>query len=512
MRVCKRFDNEGSSPLTRGKPENGFSLGTAWRLIPAHAGKTRVSERRVERQGAHPRSRGENLRTTRPCFRQVGSSPLTRGKLLVALSACDAGGLIPAHAGKTPRAHQHRPRPRAHPRSRGENVRSWAVTSGVGGSSPLTRGKHPDVRAGRRRSGLIPAHAGKTTDRSEGHSERGAHPRSRGENPHPRLLPFPGRGLIPAHAGKTVGDGASRHPSPAHPRSRGENGIEGAKRCVTPGSSPLTRGKRACSTWRGPRTWLIPAHAGKTRCRRWCRSCRWAHPRSRGENVRAGARRVPYAGSSPLTRGKQGGCFVTGGNVGLIPAHAGKTSRRRSAPVASRAHPRSRGENRPRRLPRPCRSGSSPLTRGKPRRRYRPSEHRGLIPAHAGKTGRTRQWPFPSTAHPRSRGENAPDELEADFVRGSSPLTRGKQILRGSPPWRRGLIPAHAGKTSNSARPALKLRAHPRSRGENSRVVTGCAGVAGSSPLTRGKLDRALVAGGDRRLIPAHAGKTRVSA
>ena len=243
------------------------------------------------------------------------------------------------------------------------------------------------MRAGRRRSGLIPAHAGKTTDRSEGHSERGAHPRSRGENPHPRLLPFPGRGLIPAHAGKTVGDGASRHPSPAHPRSRGENGIEGAKRCVTPGSSPLTRGKRACSTWRGPRTWLIPAHAGKTRCRRWCRSCRWAHPRSRGENVRAGARRVPYAGSSPLTRGKQGGCFVTGGNVGLIPAHAGKTSRRRSAPVASRAHPRSRGENRDGVIDRLSIGGSSPLTRGKHWEQLYGDYVVGLIPAHAGKTG-----------------------------------------------------------------------------------------------------------------------------
>ena len=427
------------------------------------------------------------MRTTRPCFRQVGSSPLTRGKLLVALSACDAGGLIPAHAGKTPRAHQHRPRPRAHPRSRGENPRGRIAYRRYRGSSPLTRGKHPDVRAGRRRSGLIPAHAGKTTDRSEGHSERGAHPRSRGENPHPRLLPFPGRGLIPAHAGKTVGDGASRHPSPAHPRSRGENGIEGAKRCVTPGSSPLTRGKRACSTWRGPRTWLIPAHAGKTRCRRWCRSCRWAHPRSRGENVRAGARRVPYAGSSPLTRGKQGGCFVTGGNVGLIPAHAGKTSRRRSAPVASRAHPRSRGENRPRRLPRPCRSGSSPLTRGKPRRRYRPSEHRGLIPAHAGKTLGAALRRLRGGAHPRSRGENWVNVEGSTAPAGSSPLTRGKRGFVGGHAGGRGLIPAHAGKTTGACHSSRWPRAHPRSRGENRNASVQSTRTRGSSPLTRGK-------------------------
>ena len=51
--------------------------------------------------GAHPHSRGENVieGTGSPIL--VGSSPLTRGKLLVALSAGDAGGLIPTHAGKT---------------------------------------------------------------------------------------------------------------------------------------------------------------------------------------------------------------------------------------------------------------------------------------------------------------------------------------------------------------------------------------------------------------------------
>ena len=141
IRTAFRIGPEGSSPLTRGKHQDAAVEMDPAGLIPAHAGKTRVSERRVERQGAHPRSRGENLRTTRPCFRQVGSSPLTRGKLLVALSACDAGGLIPAHAGKTPRAHQHRPRPRAHPRSRGENTTVGTMPGAGPGSSPLTRGK-----------------------------------------------------------------------------------------------------------------------------------------------------------------------------------------------------------------------------------------------------------------------------------------------------------------------------------------------------------------------------------
>ena len=75
----------------------------------------------------------------------------------------------------------------------------------------------------------------------------------------------------------------------------------------------------------------------------------------------------------------------------------------------------------------------------------------GLIPAHAGKTGFKAGDDLASGAHPRSRGENAPALVAARIARGSSPLTRGKR--RGSRPHRpyHGLIPAHAGKTGRTA-------------------------------------------------------------
>ena len=50
--------------------------------------------------------------------------------------------------------------------------------------------------------------------------------------------------------------------------------------------------------------------------------------------------------------------------------------------------------------------------------------------------------------------------------------------------------------------------AHPRSRGENPRRTAASAEPNGSSPLTRGKLQRAQKASVCARLIPAHAGKT----
>ena len=153
--------------------------------------------------------------------------------------------------------------------------------------------------------------------------------------------------------------------------------------------------------------------------------------------------------------------------IGLIPAHAGKTPCSASRSQLIRAHPRSRGENRVLTEVQLFGHGSSPLTRGK-----RPGQHAarapdGLIPAHAGKTGRRTWTRAPRAAHPRSRGENHPLLQQEDGVRGSSPLTRGKPCVDLDGVTAVGLIPAHAGKT------LLDLALS--------------APCTGSSPLTRGK-------------------------
>ena len=91
-------------------------------------------------------------------------------------------------------------------------------------------------------------------------------------------------GLIPAHAGKTLHDPAHRTASTAHPHSRGETGQCGRGPWSAQGSSPLTRGKPAADSVPSARVGLIPAHAGKTSSHVTLRSVTWAHPRSRGEN------------------------------------------------------------------------------------------------------------------------------------------------------------------------------------------------------------------------------------
>ena len=196
---------------------------------------------------------------------------------------------------------------------------------------------------------------------------------------------------------------------------------------------------------------LIPAHAGKTQIAPSLKGLNEAHPRSRGENPLMVDAPGCVAGSSPLTRGKLGRRGGGRGHRGLIPAHAGKTCRRPRSSPPGRAHPRSRGENRLTYFWNSQKVGSSPLTRGKLPHRER-GEEGGL-------------------AHPRSRGENLRLYGLGALREGSSPLTRGKPGCAQRTPCDPGLIPAHAGKTRTRSARGRRNRAHPRSRGENRRAA-----------------------------------------
>ena len=234
----------GSSPLTRGKLLQCLPQCEKQGLIPAHAGKTRPAGWRGKHQGAHPRSRGENWRWALIWARSAGSSPLTRGKRLLLGGQEQLRGLIPAHAGKT-MGPSRRPRDvAAHPRSRGENHTGRWAGRGLQGSSPLTRGKLLVALAACDAGGLIPAHAGKTIAHLFSGPCARAHPRSRGENLRVFFVGIPGNGSSPLTRGKPRGRRARQGRGQAHPRSRGENNQPRSCAVLPGGSSPLTRGKR----------------------------------------------------------------------------------------------------------------------------------------------------------------------------------------------------------------------------------------------------------------------------
>ena len=192
-------------------------------LIPAWAGKTRLSSLMRIPCRAHPRVGGENALLISSRILILGSSPRGRGKLKVFRFIGTSHRLIPAWAGKTgehARAIRQRP---AHPRVGGENRSSAVGASWPSGSSPRGRGKQWDQRVPGGYRGLIPAWAGKTSPSQLATQLGWAHPRVGGENP--------------------VGAG---------PRRRGL------------GSSPRGRGKRLRYWATGRRVGLIPAWAGKT--------------------------------------------------------------------------------------------------------------------------------------------------------------------------------------------------------------------------------------------------------
>ncbi len=190
---------------------------------------------------------------------------------------------------------------------------------------------------------------------------------------------------------------------------------------------------------------LIPAYAGRTlhllsRIRVW-----WAHPRLRGADFKPENEEEWHEGSSPLTRGGLVGTTWCSEHVSAHP-------RLRGADLAPKCHVDEAW-------------GSSPLTRGGQPKVTLLAHTMRLIPAYAGRTPEGWRSPRPPWAHPRLRGADGGFTIGAPAGPGSSPLTRGGLLLRILNPHRARLIPAYAGRTTQSHTIGPHDEAHPRLRG-----------------------------------------------
>ena len=214
------------------------------------------------------------------------------------------------------------------------------------------------------------------------------------------------------------------------------------------GSSPRGRGKPCDYSLSAGSSGLIPAWAGKTRRSVQARYTPRAHPRVGGENITILSPAWPSTGSSPRGRGKQNLLEQGPRHDRLIPAWAGKTRPKASATTSATAHPRVGGENTVSAEPTGRLEGSSPRGRGKPRLGIEPSFITRLIPAWAGKTTRRLTGPRLSGAHPRVGGENHAIPQPNHTHNGSSPRGRGKLGSNSMSMVGNRLIPAWAGKTT----------------------------------------------------------------
>ena len=92
---------KGSPPRMRGKPRQCGLRSLSWRITPADAGKTGLSEGERQASTDHPRGCGENAFLIGRMMPRIGSPPRMRGKRMLRRRRLHPLRITPADAGKT---------------------------------------------------------------------------------------------------------------------------------------------------------------------------------------------------------------------------------------------------------------------------------------------------------------------------------------------------------------------------------------------------------------------------
>ena len=152
----------GSSPLARGTLTPAHQRRSRQRFIPAGAGNTGAAGCSRVCRAVHPRWRGEHNAHLFTLVLRGGSSPLARGTLVFGIGrGCDSR-FIPAGAGNTIHSMRRVIMATVHPRWRGEHSLLEEDLRITDGSSPLARGTRCSHNISKTLSRFIPAGAGNT--------------------------------------------------------------------------------------------------------------------------------------------------------------------------------------------------------------------------------------------------------------------------------------------------------------------------------------------------------------
>ncbi len=293
------------------------------------------------------------------------------------------------------------------------------------------------------------------------------------------------------------------------PRVHGELDCRPFDPKSAPGSSPQARGTPRVPQPEVIRHRFIPAYTGNSiRGYRRCGSGA-VHPRVHGKLVPSVVHRDPVSGSSPRTRGTQQMEELRRSAARFIPAYTGNSHGRRIRGGRRPVHPRVHGELGPRHSMVQAPFGSSPRTRGTLADVIGPLQLGRFIPAYTGNSPTGSASHAARSVHPRVHGElQVVGEMEDDLI-GSSPRTRGtldKTRLRG-----RGIrfIPAYTGNSPSGRRARPTGPVHPRVHGELHCEETSPKPSIGSSPRTRGTRFHVGLLGAVCRFIPAYTGNSR---
>ncbi len=119
-RICPSRISNGSSPYTRGTPFDADGFKNGRRFIPIHTGNSPEPVKEEPVQTVHPHTHGELERGERGVVRRLGSSPYTRGTLLIVSVSIDNLRFIPIHTGNSSGTHYTRRSWSVHPHTHGE--------------------------------------------------------------------------------------------------------------------------------------------------------------------------------------------------------------------------------------------------------------------------------------------------------------------------------------------------------------------------------------------------------
>ncbi len=174
---------------------------------------------------------------------------------------------------------------------------------------------------------------------------------------------------------------------------------------------------------------------------------------------------IEAVGSSPLTRGTLTTTWSLLIPVRFIPAYAGNSSPENKIVFPTSVHPRLRGELGMAAKIAAATAGSSPLTRGTLTEYLSKWPASRFIPAYAGNSLPVNPTSTEGPVHPRLRGE---------------------LMVYGTAQDAAGFIPAYAGNSKSRPGRTHSITVHPRLRGELFVNPFESDGNNGSSPLTRG--------------------------
>ena len=273
-------------------------------------------------------------------------------------------------------------------------------------------------------------------------------------------------GIIPACAGKPRPPAAAAPPPRDYPRVCGEAFDEVAAGRRWTGLSPRVRGSRFSGHGLSLLQGIIPACAGKPAAASRAARIAGDYPRVCGEA------RYPLNiggegdGLSPRVRGSQGATYFGAGNIGIIPACAGKPLGMGQVSRQRGDYPRVCGEARRGYRAQGGRYGLSPRVRGSPAAPAAAGARHRIIPACAGKPTfhpRPGQRPWD---YPRVCGEAKIAGTGRALREGLSPRVRGsrrKQTPCAATP---GIIPACAGKPVTCSGRNRPIKDYPRVCGE----------------------------------------------